>query len=274
MLNGTQQKLIDAVFALMRPIAKALLRSGVGYREFSEISKAAFVNIATDSYGVRGRPTNVSRVAAMTGLSRKEVKRLQGKHSEGRQTQVDKNIPPIMVLGEWQSNKQYVNKDGSPRTLNFDGPGPTFASLVKAIGGDVPAGAMRTELKRVGCVAELPDGSLELVRPMYLESDLDLRLARSIQNQLRLHAETILFNTDRENQNDLRAESVTYTAEMRRDDIQRFKRVSTNKIENLSSSFLDLVNAYEAIQSADNISDAEKLTVGVGTFYFEESHNS
>jgi hypothetical protein len=62
-------------FAL--PLARMLIFLGIGYKEFSEVLKKAFVEAATRDYGLRGRPTNTSRVAVFTGLTRKEVKRLK-----------------------------------------------------------------------------------------------------------------------------------------------------------------------------------------------------
>jgi hypothetical protein len=61
--------------ALLRPIASVVLKCGMTWREFSELSKSVFVSVATDEFGIRGRPTNISRVSILTGISRKEVKR-------------------------------------------------------------------------------------------------------------------------------------------------------------------------------------------------------
>ena len=76
MQDNIQRQILDAFFVILRPIAKILLRCGIGFREFVEVAKAAFVDVASSDYGLRGRPTNISRVAVMTGLTRKEVRRL------------------------------------------------------------------------------------------------------------------------------------------------------------------------------------------------------
>lgn len=66
MQDKTQKQILKAFFLVLRPIAKILLRYGIGYREFAEVVKSALVDVATDEYGIRGRPTNISRVAVMT----------------------------------------------------------------------------------------------------------------------------------------------------------------------------------------------------------------
>ena len=63
---------------LLRPIASLLLKCGMTWREFSELSKGVFVAVASDEHGLNGRPTNVSRVSILTGVSRKEIARVRG----------------------------------------------------------------------------------------------------------------------------------------------------------------------------------------------------
>jgi hypothetical protein len=54
---------------LLLPVIRFLLKHGITWSEFGEISKEAYVKAARDDYGIQGRPTNNSRVAMMTGLS-------------------------------------------------------------------------------------------------------------------------------------------------------------------------------------------------------------
>ncbi len=76
MHSDIQSKIVKSLELVLFPLAKALLRLGVTYSEFSDIAKIAFVNAASSEFGKRGRHTNVSRVAIQTGLSRKEIGRI------------------------------------------------------------------------------------------------------------------------------------------------------------------------------------------------------
>ncbi len=60
---------------VLRPLASMLLKCGMTWKGFSDISKSVFVEVASAEYGIDGRPTNVSRISILTGISRKEVKR-------------------------------------------------------------------------------------------------------------------------------------------------------------------------------------------------------
>ena len=70
--------LLASARLLLRPIVRVLLRGGVPFREFSEVAKFTYVEIATNEFGIRGRPTNVSRTAILTGLNRRDVARIRG----------------------------------------------------------------------------------------------------------------------------------------------------------------------------------------------------
>ena len=86
MRSQIQDALLSALEAILRPIVKLMLQSGVGYSEFGAVAKSVFVQVATDDYMKRGRPANFSQVSAMTGISRKEVSRIRKRKPEERWT--------------------------------------------------------------------------------------------------------------------------------------------------------------------------------------------
>ena len=92
MQNDIQRQILGAFLIALRPMARILLKFGIGFREFSEVMKTAFVDVATRDFGLRGRPTNISRVAVMTGLTRKEVRRLREKLESGDNAVVVKSM--------------------------------------------------------------------------------------------------------------------------------------------------------------------------------------
>ncbi len=75
MIEAIKNALINACRTLLRPFALLLLKGGMTWKEFAEISKSVFVSVATDEFENRSRPANVSRVSILTGISRIEVKR-------------------------------------------------------------------------------------------------------------------------------------------------------------------------------------------------------
>jgi len=269
MQDSVQRQILKALLIALRPLARALLRAGVGHREFNEISKAAFVDVATKDYGLRGRPTNVSRVAVMTGLTRKEVRRLRDKSEAGDEAVVIRSTPMSEILHRWYTEGDYVTSDNRPRDLAFDGPETSFSSLVTKFGGDIPPGAMRTELKRIGAVEELTSGELRVLkRNVSNLADHD-RLVSILALQLNAAAITGCHNTDPENRENVWIQRLVHTTRVRAGDRARVKRITSDRLVEFSESIDDLFAAYETLYENES-PEPESKSIGIGVFYFED----
>lgn len=267
MQDTAKNNVLSALLKALRPIARFLMKSGIGYREFAEISKSAFVDVATSDYGLRGRPTNISRVAVMTGLTRKEVKRLREKINAHSQIDVPRVIPPAEIIEKWHNDPEFLNSSGKPSVLNFEGPSPSFADLVKKYGGDIPPGAMRTELKRVGAVAEDQEGRLTVRTKYFRPSQREEELQHALSEDLYGLALTIGHNITA----DADASWVQRTAmstRIRREDTTRVRRISQERATEFVESVNDLFSAYETIYGEED-KGIDFTTVGVGVYYFE-----
>lgn len=196
MSSGIQEKILDGIFGVICSLARIFLRYGIGYREFSDLAKAAFVQVATNDYGLRGRPTNVSRVAVMTGLTRKEVKRLRDLGHGFGDAFISRRNPVAELLHYWNTDPEYRDSEGNPKDLPFEGAEVSFWGLVRRCAGDIPPGAMRTELKRVGAVTETPEGMLRVTTREHFPKDAEGRLIIGINHGLRQLAETVEFNSN------------------------------------------------------------------------------
>jgi len=194
MQDSIQRQILGALLLVLKPLARALLKAGVGYREFAEISKTAFVEIATRDYGLRGRPTNISRVAVMTGLTRKEVRRLRDKSASGQETLVVRSTPMSIILHRWYTDEEFLTVNGEPKQLPFDGEKSSFTSLVRKHGGDIPPGAMRTELRRIEAIEEVGQGDLRVLKRNVSGLDVHERLITGLAKILHPAAVTIAHN--------------------------------------------------------------------------------
>ena len=165
--------LMEGCRTLLRPLASLLLKCGLTWREFAEISKGVFVGVAGEEYGLRGRPTNVSRVSILTGLGRREVGRLRRLLAEPAAPLPNKTTDATRLLSGWHQDPSFHGPGGGPADLPVAGPGPSFDELARRYAADVPPGAMLKELKRVGAVEEQPDGRLRVLRRYYMPARLD-----------------------------------------------------------------------------------------------------
>lgn len=269
MRDNIQRQILDALLVVLRPLARALLRAGIGYREFAEISKTAFVDIATKDYGLRGRPTNISRVAVMTGLTRKEVRRIRDKSAAGDATLVVRSTPMSVILHRWYSEPEFLTEEGVPRVLDFDGENGSFSDLVRKFGGDIPPGAMRTELKRIDAVKETKDGRLRVLKRNVSGLDVHDRLITGLAKVVFPAALALAHNTKSDDEGDKWVHRSTSTKYVRENDLARIRRISSDRLAEFVESIDDLFVAYETLYESDGLNTSSRA-VGIGVFYFEE----
>ncbi|MEW6488463.1 MAG: DUF6502 family protein [Thermodesulfobacteriota bacterium] len=174
MATQTSRALAAATDKILRSLARVLLRHGVAYGEFAEWAKRAFVAAADDGFGLPGRRPSASRAAVLTGLSRKEVTRLRRQPEPADADAELRYNRAARVVSAWVREPGFQAAPGAdqgaaePAPLPAEGPGASFSELVRRFSGDVPARAVLDELLRVGTVARLPDGRIELLERSYV----------------------------------------------------------------------------------------------------------
>ena len=269
MRDDIQRQILGAFLVVLKPVARILLRYGIGFREFSEIAKTAFVDVASSDFGLRGRPTNISRVAVMTGLTRKEVRRLRDKIAAGKDTVIVKPTPMWDILHYWHADRDFLDSTGRPAKLPFAGENSSFSSLVRHYGGDIPPGAMRTELKRVGAIAEDEEGNLSVLKRTFRPKGDHESLVASLVHGVYPLIATVSHNTDPDRVGPTWTQRIAFTQAVRKDDVPRIKRITADRIGAFAESVDDLFIAYETLNEPETTED-EKTTLAVGVFYFED----
>ena len=270
MQDNVQRRILNALLVALRPLARALLRAGIGYREFAEISKSAFVDVATKDYGLRGRPTNISRVAVMTGLTRKEVRRLRDKSDAGDQTEISRPVPMAIILHRWFTEPDFLDESGSPRDLAFDSGVGSFSDLVRRYGGDIPPGAMRTELKRINAIDETESGTLRVLKRNVSGKEINERLADGLELLVYPTALALAHNTASDTGDETWIMRTAATSGVRTSDVPRLRRISSDRLSEFVDSIDDLFAAYETLSDDEKVGGAGRA-IGVGVIYFEET---
>lgn len=151
--DNKEQKLFAALYRLLKPLVRLLLRNNIPYAAFAEVARRAYVEIAATDFTVQGRKQSDSRIATITGLTRKEVARIKKLNFAGQQPDVKRYHRAARVVFGWVHDDSYHDEDGQLLDLPFDSQqGPSISSLVREYSGDMPARAIVDELVRVGVV--------------------------------------------------------------------------------------------------------------------------
>jgi hypothetical protein len=194
MSNNLNHALRGACRLLLRPIALLLLKGGMTWREFSELSKSVFVSVATDEFGIGGRPTNVSRVSILTGISRKEVKRQRDLLQAEAPAASSKTTDATRLLSGWYQDPDYLDPSGDPLPLPLEGANPSFRSLFEVYGGDTPEQTLYKELLNAGSIERDDAGRVVAARRYHMPGRLDEGGVRFFGTNLFDHASTLANN--------------------------------------------------------------------------------
>jgi hypothetical protein len=139
-----------------------LLRNGISYLEFAEVARQLFVDVEGLDFSLPKRKISLSRIAIMTGLSRKEAARLAREGAQIKRMSQNDLSRVGRVLQGWYTDSEFTGPYGVPLDLKFD-EAPrkqSFTELVRRYSGDMPARAMLDELVRVGSVRIDPESGL------------------------------------------------------------------------------------------------------------------
>jgi len=164
---------LSAARALLRPLVGLLIKSGVSWKEFADVAKTSFVEVASDEFGIKGRKTNIARVAILTGIHRREVTKQRELLEQSQLPEPTYLNSAQRVLSGWHQDPDYVEASGAARDLPVTGPAPSFADLCNRYAGDMPATALLKELRAVGNVAILQSGLARAESRVYIPHQLD-----------------------------------------------------------------------------------------------------
>lgn len=143
-----------------------MIDHGLQLPSMLELVKKALVEEAAGVLAAEDRGGSDSRIALLTGVHRKDVRRLREALVEQAVTTPMASVT-ASVVARWISEPRFLNADQSPRRLartpGRAAPGqPDFASLVAEVSSDVGARAVLDELERLGVVELLADGRVAL----------------------------------------------------------------------------------------------------------------
>ncbi|MGA7799211.1 MAG: DUF6502 family protein [Gammaproteobacteria bacterium] len=167
MTESAGNALASALLVLLRPLVRILLRNGVAYGTFAELAKKTYVDVAFEEFALPGKKQTMSRVSVLTGLTRKETKRLhqlEGPDDLGAHERYNR---AVRVISGWLNDPRYHDATGNPASLTLEGEPVSFADLVRQYSGDMPTQAMLEVLLSAESVARTGD-RVELIRHAYL----------------------------------------------------------------------------------------------------------
>jgi len=263
MTANLQQTLSRAILTLLRPLVRILIRNGIAYGSFAELAKKIYVDVAFEDFAPEGKKQTISRVSALTGLTRKETRRLHELDDADAGSSEQRYNRAVRVISGWVNDVRFQNNAGEPAVLEIEGGDNTFAELVKEYSGDMTTQSMLAVLTTAGSV-EKQDGQVRLVRKAYLPgNDPTEKLTILGKDSAELIA-TIDHNlTAARDQLNFQRKVSSYR--IRPDAVDAFKAMAASKSQLLLEEFDTWLTENEV---GDDESDTGRY-VSVGIYYYD-----
>jgi hypothetical protein len=263
--DGTSTALVSALRRILRPLLRLLLAHRLTFPFFSALLKEMYVEVALAKLAAEGRLTD-SRVSLMTGVHRKDVRRLRG------QLPLEDSVPATVSRGaqlahRWISSPSYQDAAGRPlalpRTAHRNGE-PSFNQLVESWSTDVRPRSVLDELLDLGVATLDSEGRVCLrVEGFVPEKGFDEKafyFGRSVRDHMDAAAHNLLGERP-----PLFERSVYY---------EGLSQASANEIEELSQKLgMDLLRAVNragaSLKRGDaGIAKSESHRITLGVYFF------
>jgi hypothetical protein len=177
-----QAALVGAIRRLLKPLVRVLIANGIGLPYLVDLLKESFVETAVQYFSPEGGRLTDSRLSVMTGVHRKDVKRL-------REQSPDAAAPPRSVsrgarmIGLWTGDSRYLDADQQPRRLGRQ----EFEALVLSVSQDVHPRTIIDEWLQRGLLETDDNGDLQLRSEAFVPSENVSELAYYFGRNLHDH---------------------------------------------------------------------------------------
>ena len=156
--------LINAISRLLRPLVRLLLHYQITYPQLAAMLKSIYVDVAEKEFSVPGKRQSDSRINLLTGIHRKDVKRLRSEPEASSSTPAAISVG-AQLIAHWLGDEELRAQDGSPRPLavksDHGGPSEFDRLVTRVVKQDIRPRVILDEWLRLG-VAHLEDDRVHL----------------------------------------------------------------------------------------------------------------
>jgi len=266
-MNLVPEVIQTTTIRILKPLIRILLRNGIAYGTFADIARKIYVDAGYDEASRREQKLTVSNVSILTGINRKEVKRLKESLSFDSDNSLKKFDRIVRVLAGWQHDEEFLDEDHEPKDLQLEGMKSSFTSLVKQYSGDMPIVAMLNALMDSGNIKIIDNGYIQLINPNYLpSSDSDQKINILGIDTAEL-IDTIDHNINIAHPEDAWFQRKASNTHIRKSAVNKLKK----KINKKAQQLLEDVDADLSANEVENDEDSCAVSFGI---YFNQKSTS
>lgn len=244
-LSSELHSLLQALDSLLLPLAQLCVGKGVPIQAAEERLRRAFVEAARRSSDGANPQRLTSRISTLTGLTRREVARIQSLNEPARPST---RSAVSELFTHWLSLPEYRGANG-PLTLPRVGTAPSFETLAQSVTRDVHARSLLEALIRLKLVDwDEERDTVRLAAEAFVPRDQWTQMMGFLGDNVGDHLRAAVTNVL--GQGNEHFEQALYADELSTQSMQQARRIISDQWRSLMT---DVVPQLEALMKADAI---------------------
>lgn len=249
-----------AIKAVLTPLVRLMIRRQITLANFVELVKGVYVEVAlSEEFSIKGKPPTDSRINLITGVHRKDVKRLREAISE--------NFMPErlsinhLILAKWMGDNTYLDQC-KPIPLPLSGV-TSFESLADSVTRkNIRSSSILENWLALGWLEKDDEGLLHLQTEHIESRQLGEDTLYFFAHNLSDHIATAVHNLDSE---DRQLERAVFYNQLTEESLDELEQLSRSRMLGL----LNEINAKAlALQDRDASSDGAEHRFRFGGFLY------
>lgn len=146
-----------ALQRILRPLVRFLITRSIPFPFISNLIRGVYVDVADREFPLAGKRQTDSRITLLTGVHRKDVKRLRAQRYPALRPSQAASLGS-QLIARWTTLSEYLDAQGQPQPLPrlAQTDAPSFESLVRSLSTDIRPRAVLDEWLRLG-IARIDD---------------------------------------------------------------------------------------------------------------------
>ncbi len=249
---------------------RVLLHHGLAYDDFAEVVKGVYAEVAREEAARLGKRATDSRVAIVTGLTRKEVRRLRDSvDADHRTISWGGANRATRVLSGWHRDADFTDAQGGPKELSLTDHDTGFPALVRRYSGDMPVSAMLDELERVRAVRRTR-GAVRILKRAYVPEAGDIEGVRMLGSATHDLLDTIAYNLTRGADRPARFQRTVFDSRLDARMLPVFHRLAAEHAQKLLEILDDWLESHEVQAAGKESVDGRGIRAGLGVYVFHD----
>jgi hypothetical protein len=266
--------LIEQSLAMLAPLVRLLVASGVTYPQFTTALKLSFLRAAHAELSSGDKRITDSAISLLSGIHRKDVRALAANGALPARLADRAASLPDEVFMRWTNDPQFLDLDGLPKVLPIRSRTPgeaSFETLAQSVSRDFHSRSVLEELVRLGMAEESAE-SVRLRSTSYVPrsglADALAFMAAAVGDHIAASAENIRsIQSDHTPQF---LEQSIYADELSEESIIELHRLARRIWESALRRMFALANERTAIDRNNALVD-QTMRMRFGAYFYAET---